>query len=566
MPMRYDDRDGPGFGATLDDELQAARAAVRSFGPSSIDTLLDRIAEAREGGAVAGAHEVVALMEVCKAARGFAQMLELAEIFDGLDDVEIRTLQAQARIDTGDCRLAIHGLRRLGHRLEDGGTPDRISEVTGLLGRAFKQEFVACAAAADRAGAERALRQSAACYRKVYDLDPAWHGANLAALAWRAEREGIALDIRAADVGARLVVDLAGLTPDPFTVAGLAQGYMAQGDWISGQSRYEEYFRRLAALKGQSAAFMIYGDLRQLSEIWLADKGDVPETREIIDTLRQAMARTVLPGCSDGDAERLLAALDAPGVDPEEELQAMVATGQIVTVEEMRAVIRNRDVVARVSDAFGKARGSGFLLDGAPFGTPGRQPVFITNNHVIASDPVLQSQMDPGNARVHFLSWDHAPQAGFRVGRVLMESPPQEYDITIALLEALPGDAPFATLRTPAERFLRPSPAAGPLGRVHPIGHPDGGPLSLSLAGNELVDHELHLGNRGVRRLHYKANTRPGSSGCPVFGTEGHLVAVHRAATGRSLAGTRIDHGPHYYANEGIGIRCILEWYQGRVS
>lgn len=564
--MRYSDRGGSGFGGSLDDELQAGQSAVRDFGPGSIDMLLDRIAEAREGGAQASAGEVVTLMELCKDARGFSQMRELAEIFAGLDEFEIATLQAQARIDSGACRLAVHGLRRLFNMASDHGTARQKSEVLGLLGRAYKQEFVSRAAADLDEGAIEALKRSVEYYQQAYDSNPAWHGANLAALAWRAEREGIALDIGAEAVGRKLVADLAGETPGPWITAALAQGFMAQGDWISGRSRYREYFDRLAALKGRSAAFMIYGDLRQLSEIWLADTGDVPDTHEILAELRRMMARTVLPGCGEGEAGRLLDALDAPGVDPEEELQAMVAEGRIVTVAEMESVIRNSAVVAQVSDAYGRPHGSGFLLDGAPFGAPAGQPVLVTNNHVVATEPRRRNQLSPDGARVHFLSWDDAPRGGFRIAKVLAESPPGEagYDVTVALLEGLADSAPRAALKRPAETFVRPGPGAGPLGRVHPVGHPDGGPLSLSLSGNELVDHELYLGDRGVRRMHYRANTKPGSSGCPVFSPSGHVVGVHRAATRRPLSGTLMRHGPNYYANEGVGIGCVIAWFQGQ--
>jgi endonuclease G len=99
---------------------------------------------------------------------------------------------------------------------------------------------------------------------------------------------------------------------------------------------------------------------------------------------------------------------------------------------------------------------------------------------------------------------------------------------------------------------------------VHPIGHPEGGPLSLSLAGNEVIDHDLFRGPRGVRRLHYKANTKEGSSGSPVFGESGQVVAVHRAMAKQPIAGTSVQHIPTYAANEGIGIGCIISWFQGR--
>ncbi|EPX85131.1 S1 family peptidase [Salipiger mucosus] len=568
----YEDRKGEGFGPMLDDELQAASEAVRRFGPASIDVLLDRIAEAEEEGARASPDAVASLMKTCRSRRGFAQMRELAEIFAALDDPRIWLFQCQARIDMGDLRLAVHRLHRLLHLV--GRDRKLTSEVLGLLGRAQKQEFVLRSAAGDAEAAEVALRAAMHHYAEGYAHDPAWHGANLAALAWRAEREGFALDDSAAAIGARLVADMEALAdPSAWDVAARAQGHMAQGDWRQGRLDYTDYFYRLEEAEGQPAAFHIYGDLRQLSEIWLGDGPGGEGPAKILDTLRKAMATTALPGCDDSDVSDFLSAMQTPGVDQAEafeELQAIVARGELIPVQEMCAIVENRDAVARIADVSGAPRGTGFLLDGAPFGTPGGQPVFVTNNHVLASEPTMSAQRAPEDLRVHFLSWDAAPNAGFTIDRVLAESPVRHadgtpgHDITIALLKDLPPSAHAARLKVPAEHFLRPTAGGGPLGRVHPVGHPMGGELSLSLAGNELVDHELYKGDRGVRRLHYKANTQEGSSGSPVFGTGGHVVGVHRAATRHPITGSPLPPDPHYHVNEGIGIRCIIAWFQSR--
>jgi endonuclease G len=340
---------------------------------------------------------------------------------------------------------------------------------------------------------------------------------------------------------------------------------MAQSDWDSGYSRYEEYFRRLRTIKGRSAAFSLYGDIRQLSEIWLADSGEVPEAAEIVEMLRERMARTALPGVSSQDTSQMLTAIGTMGVDPEEELQAIVASGEIIPVEEMCRVIENRHVVAKVTDPYGSPKGTGFLLDARPLGITDTHAVFVTNNHVVATAPTSEvQQLPPHVARIDFQSWENDSVATFTIKEVKAESPHCEHDITVCTLEDLPADANVAKVKSPEEHFLRPRVSPGPLGRVHPIGHPEGGPLSLSLAGNEVIDHDLFRGPRGVRRLHYKANTKEGSSGSPVFGESGQVVAVHRAMAKQPIAGTSVQHIPTYAANEGIGIGCIISWFQGR--
>jgi len=553
-------------GDTLDEELAAACAAVEEYGPASIEMLLDRIEEQEQAGVPAATEIVFALMQACKHARGFRQMLEIGEIFGDRDDPSLALLVCQARIDTGDHRSATRKLKRMLADVLEGGNQKLASETLGLLGRAHKQEFVEQITMGDTDRAADALRDSVECYEQAYPLDRAWHGANLAALVWRAEHEKIDLPTSGSAVGQRLLQDLGNPSnPDPWTVAALAQGYMAQNDWDSGYSRYEEYFRRLRKVKGRSAAFALYGDIRQLNEIWLANSGTVPGATEISEMLHERMASTALPGCNSGEVTKLLTAIGVDGVDPEEELQAIVASGEIIPVDEMCRVVENRHVVAKVTDSSDPQKGgTGFLIDAKPFGLENAHAVFVTNNHVVATQLRSQNQIHADDAVVSFESWAGSGTEDFRINKVLAESPCEEYDVTIAVLEHLPEAARFAVLKSPEERFLSPQPNAMALGRVHPFGHPGHGPLCLSLAGNEVIDHDLFKGHRGVRRMHYRANTKKGYSGGPVFGKSGHVVAVHRATTQRRIEGTPVRHGPNYNANEGVGIGCIVSWVQSQ--
>ena len=556
------DGDDPGPISDVNEDIDVAIAALQEYGLPAIDGHLDRIAAKVLRGARAREGKVVDLMQACKHARGFRQMLEIAEIFGDMDDVRLVLLKCQARIDTGDYRGATRRLERLRAALGEQGDKTLISETLGLLGRAHKQMFVESHASGEEGRASEHLKWSFDFHRQARDLDLPWHGANLAALAWRAEKEGIELDDRASDIGAALLRDLgAPANPSPWIVAATAQAYMAQGDWISGKSRYEEYFLRLRKSKGRSVAFTLFGDIRQLREIWLAGTGEVPETAEIVAWLQDQIGATVFPASNSQELRTLLSSIETMSGDPMEELQAIVTSGEIITVDEMLRVIDNRHAVAKISDRLDQPRGTGFLLDGSRLGRPDRA-VFLTNNHVIATDPNMAKQITPENANISFESWSTGKTSTFSIREVIAESPCRDHDITIALLDGLPDGATVATVRTPEEPFLKPQAEPGSLGRVHPIGHPDGGALSLSLAGNQVLDHDLYKSPRGVRRLHYKANTKEGNSGSPVFGRSGQVVAVHRAATKAKILGTPVRHRDDYAVNEGVGIGCIISWFQ----
>lgn len=562
---RGTDRSPPEDG-TLNDNLAAASKTVTTYGPVAIDGLLDQIAEQVIEGVGFDDTNALDLMKTLKGKRGYEQMLALGEVLSDWPNFEFQQLRCQARIDTGDVRGAVYRLKRLMKQPEVAESNKLKSETLGLLGRASKQFFVRLTNEGDIENAALALREAVQYYGSAYPLDVSWHGPNLAALAWRAEREGIFLDITARGTGEKLLKDIGQpINPDPWTISAIAQGLMAAGDWVSGSARYGEYLDRLAQSQGRDAAFMLNGDIRQLTEIWTAGQGLVTEADSILEAARSKVASVLYPHTDTADKARFLSAFDAMGERGGEELQAMVASGAIAPVEELLCVLKNSDTVARISNAAGYARGTGFLVEARSLGISGVSAVFVTNNHVVASALTESTQTAPEDARIEFCRWQ-TRRAKFRIREILAESPLLQNDITVAILEDLPPDTPFAKLSPMGDRFIAPGPKARSLGRVHPIGHPGGGPLSLSLAGNEVIDHDLHRGPRGVRRLHYKANTEKGNSGSPVFGSSGNVVAVHRAATDRKISGSPVQHDPRYWVNEGVGIGSIVSWFQETMS
>jgi len=86
--------------------------------------------------------------------------------------------------------------------------------------------------------------------------------------------------------------------------------------------------------------------------------------------------------------------------------------------------------------------------------------------------------------------------------------------------------------------------------RVYVIGHPSGSGMAFSQQDNLLLDHE-------DPRVHYRAPTRHGSSGSPVFNSDWELLALHHY--GHKQMAKLHGAAGFYSANEGIYIKAILD-------
>lgn len=78
------------------------------------------------------------------------------------------------------------------------------------------------------------------------------------------------------------------------------------------------------------------------------------------------------------------------------------------------------------------------------------------------------------------------------------------------------------------------------------IGHPEGGPLKMSMNTQSVIGYDHETGH-----LMYRTDTLPGSSGAPCFDLDWNFVAMHQ---GRS-----VRHGNH---NRGIPFAAIFDWLQ----
>lgn len=78
------------------------------------------------------------------------------------------------------------------------------------------------------------------------------------------------------------------------------------------------------------------------------------------------------------------------------------------------------------------------------------------------------------------------------------------------------------------------------------IGHPEGGPLKMSMNTQSVIGYDEDTGH-----LMYRTDTLPGSSGAPCFDLHWHFVAMHQSRS--------VRHGNH---NRGIPISAIFDWLQ----
>ncbi len=484
---------------------------------------------------------------------------KLANVYDKLNSVlnDLGTggLNVDLPSDPGECRGAQLKLR---------------SETLGLLGRFYKQRFVTAHGCGNMSEAAQHLRDSMYYHQEAYKLDAIWHGSNLAALAWRAGVEGIDLGRlpTANQIGKRLKSEIqANGSPEsfgPWEISALAQAHMAQGDWDKGLALYQRYIRQLHVDRGEDATFVLMGDLRQLQEIWLIDRdGEGPRAAILHELSRCILTNRDGSVSLSFDALRILANDDTviPTVRTSK-LEAILDDDRNMfphsviqnLLPQVDSICRVRGRVQSGKEQLG---GTGFLVYGEAIGVPYRQAVLVTAAHVLASqDPYDANTLLAHETELAFESWQGSQSTRtFSVSTCLWQSNPPAYDVSVWQVNDLPDNVPMALVYPMANPFPRPNPDLKQrIGTLVPIGHPGGRSLTWSMGSNPILDHDLHRDQSSPRIVHYKADTEPGSSGCPVFDRSGKVVAIHRACSELPISDTPKPYKKDYIANEGIGI------------
>lgn len=509
--------------------------------------------------------QAAALLTPLRNVRDWASLGRLAEALLRIDPAqhEARRLYAQALIDCGLLVPAVALLRPMARSLPE--VHKEYGESWGLIGRAHKQRFAELSGAPVKQR-KQSLADAIKAYEVPYRADPGrntWHGVNLLALVARARREGwddVGSRWNIEKLATRLTAALKKQRGDEWTPGTMAEVALAHALAAGDLGIVEEALRKYLTAEG-TKAFHVASTLRQFIEIWQLEQitpqspghalrraTDVQKARNLVHMLR-ARLLSLPKGRLDLPSNSLA------GVQPTEvDLQAVLGKDGARTFTWYRAGVDAAASVAAVRQRLGKRFGSGFLVRAGDLGLKRRpdELLLLTNFHVVNPEGA-RNALRPEDAEVVFEALDGAK--AYAVKEAVWWSPVDEQDACLLRLAELPPGVKQLAVSLTLPALTQLDGGAKP--RVFVIGHPDGGELSVSMDDNELIDHEgPTLGNppnKGVWRVHYRAPTRPGSSGSPVF--EEHawkVIALHHAGgTNRPQLNRRIG---RYEANEGLAM------------
>jgi hypothetical protein len=514
---------------------------------NAMEHMLDRLSGTNAEGALGEARK---LAEALCEAREFGPLSRLAEAISRIapKDPTNRRLYAQALIETGKATAAIDMLNTLMRRLPVGHPES--AEVSGLLGRAYKQIFFD---ARDRSGApaRQALKEAIAAYSKPFEENSAhtWHGVNLMALLSNSRRLGIraAPSLNLPEMAAQLVKSIEAIPEQdrkPWHLLTLAEAHLGIDDWAGFERTV-----RACVINPDAKAFAMASLLRQLTEIW--DLQASERGRNVVNILRARLL--TLPGGELRLEPNDVRQLQRQAAPSDGKLEAILGQHGARTFSWWKTGLMRARSVASIRPRLGSRLGTGFLVRASDLGLDaGEELVVLTNFHV-----VNEKGVSPGiraeEAEITFEAADS--EATYGVEKLLWSSPPEQCDASILRLsKTVTNIDPLPVAKT--------LPVLGESAQVYVVGYPGGRDLSFSFQDNELLDHEGPPGGTpqipGVSRLHYTAPTEGGSSGSPVFNASlWQVIALHHK--GGKVGMPRLNGVTGTYAaNEGISIQSIV--------
>ncbi|MFL6246084.1 MAG: trypsin-like serine peptidase [Thermoanaerobaculia bacterium] len=450
----------------------------------------------------------------------------------GETGARVRKLYAQGLIDSGAIAAAIPFLQKLA-----GDDKNERDEARGLLGRAWKQEYVN--GSYERSARKPLIEAAAASYYSAYVRKPKnyYQGINAVACLARAERDHIDVSGDFPDwreVARRI---LAGITADDahgkaqyWDYASAAEACVALKKWNDALLWLKRYVKH-----SDTSAFAVAGTYRQFREVWRLTDTSTDGSEPLMILLEAALMKKEGGQSLDAaNAGSMLQRMKASSGM----LQRILGKEAYKPIGWLETGMRRSRAVGRITSANRGGAGTGFLIRACELhGSLGTEQLFVTNHHVISNE--YSTAFRPGEAVVTF---EGLGGKKYGVKKLLWTSPEVELDATIVRLEKeIRGVDPIPLCSAFPELDVK--------SRVYVIGHPLGGQLALSMTDNLLIDAK-------TPKLHYRAPTDPGSSGSPVFDAYWNLLALHHAGDKKF---PRLRGKGRYAANEGLYFPAIAE-------
>ena len=448
--------------------------------------------------------------------RLFVELEHATSLFSmaGKDNPLIRRQWCQSLLDQGRVLQALAALNLMSQKYADD--PVEGPEIRGLIGRAYKQLFVAN-------GDAESLKVAIGAYRFDWERrqgDHRWHGVNLVSLLSRAKRDGISIDDApdATEIAQQIHDDIEkqGAT-GIWDYATSIEVAIAQQDERAILTAAKKYIQHPDA-----DAFELASTLRQLKEVWRLEGTDVGD--KLLPVLEYAVLQR------EGGSIHPI----QPGkVSVAEGFEAVFGNEATVRLQWIDTLYRCCTGIGRINNAAtGDPVGTGFLMSGEDFCRAwGNGPFFLTNAHVISVDPIDEAPLSPLQAEIEFTRLNGRPRV--RLGELVYSSQRIEMDISILRIIAPPGSGKLELC--PA----LPKIGGTSMQRVYVVGHPKGQELAVSLYDNSLAEYSQQY-------VRYRSPTEEGNSGSPVLDRQLSCIAIHH----RALKEKQL--------NEGIALEAII--------